>query len=416
MDLQHIWRSFNLQDRRTQYLSVAVPLAGLAAVSLARILLYPPQPYKPRIYASPRQTLQSQSQADQEQLSDIPYPPDALPGARDVDTPYGSIRVYEWGPETGRKVVLVHGISTPSIAFARLTSLLVEHGCRVLLFDLFGRGYSDTPDPTVYKQDAPLFTTQILLALNSSPLSWTGSGTRFTLVGYSLGGGIAASFTSYFPDLVEALVLIAPAGLLRAHRIARSSRLLYGNLLPQSLVNYLVRKRLQGGSAEKPESAEKPSIGPGEAVVAEVPDQEHAANAPDSKQSLMANHSRISVAGAVRWQLESHPGFLPAFISSIKYAPIREQHERWGAVGRRCDMIRNGRKSSGTQQGLCGNKVLVLLGIQDAVINADETAEDAIGVLGRENVKVVRLEGGHDVPIVNSKGCADAMFDMWNEE
>ena len=46
----------------------------------------------------------------------LPYPPNALPGARDVATPYGSLRVYEWGPENGRKVLMIHGISTPSIA------------------------------------------------------------------------------------------------------------------------------------------------------------------------------------------------------------------------------------------------------------------------------------------------------------
>ncbi|KAL8667765.1 MAG: hypothetical protein Q9168_007187 [Polycauliona sp. 1 TL-2023] len=46
----------------------------------------------------------------------LPYPPDALPGARDVLSPYGSLRVYEWGPEEGRRVLMVHGISTPSIA------------------------------------------------------------------------------------------------------------------------------------------------------------------------------------------------------------------------------------------------------------------------------------------------------------
>lgn len=64
----------------------------------------------------------------------LPYPPDALPGARDVDSPYGSIRVYEWGPENGEKILLIHGISTPSIALTDLAYKLVENGCRVMLF------------------------------------------------------------------------------------------------------------------------------------------------------------------------------------------------------------------------------------------------------------------------------------------
>lgn len=55
-------------------------------------------------------------------MADLPYPPDVLPGARDVDSPYGSLRVYEWGPEDGRKVLMVHGISTPCISLGNLVS------------------------------------------------------------------------------------------------------------------------------------------------------------------------------------------------------------------------------------------------------------------------------------------------------
>jgi len=76
------------------------------------------------------------SKSEQEKLS---YPPDALPGARDVTTPYGSIRVYEWGPEAGRKVLLVHGISTPCVALMDVADLLVERGCRVILFGTYVR-------------------------------------------------------------------------------------------------------------------------------------------------------------------------------------------------------------------------------------------------------------------------------------
>lgn len=76
-----------------------------------------------------------------EQLKTLPYPPDALPGARDVDSPFGSIRVYEWGPEEGEKILLIHGISTPSIALTDLAYKLVEKGCRVLLFGRYCPAY-----------------------------------------------------------------------------------------------------------------------------------------------------------------------------------------------------------------------------------------------------------------------------------
>lgn len=75
------------------------------------------------------------------QAAALPYPPGsstaaALPGGRDVPTAYGSIRVYEWGPEdpAADKVLLVHGISTPCIALGDLAWELVGRGCRVMLF------------------------------------------------------------------------------------------------------------------------------------------------------------------------------------------------------------------------------------------------------------------------------------------
>lgn len=69
-----------------------------------------------------------------EEAAALEYPPDALPGGRYVDSPYGVIRVYEWGPEDGRKVLFVHGITTPCIALGALAQGLVDKGCRVMLF------------------------------------------------------------------------------------------------------------------------------------------------------------------------------------------------------------------------------------------------------------------------------------------
>lgn len=69
-----------------------------------------------------------------EQQKKLPYAPDALEEARDVPTPFGSMRVYEWGPREGKKVLLIHGISTPCIALGGLAEELVKRGCRVMLF------------------------------------------------------------------------------------------------------------------------------------------------------------------------------------------------------------------------------------------------------------------------------------------
>ena len=69
-----------------------------------------------------------------ERRADLPYRPDGLPGARTVETPWGSCRAYEWGDEKGLKVLLIHGISTPCISLRGVALDLVSKGCRVLLY------------------------------------------------------------------------------------------------------------------------------------------------------------------------------------------------------------------------------------------------------------------------------------------
>lgn len=95
---------------------------------------------KPRPIPSPKETVLPD--LSPEEVKNLPYPPDALPGARDVETPYGSIRVYEWGPEKGDRVLLIHGISTPSVALVGVANRLVRKGCRVMLFGMLLRLFS----------------------------------------------------------------------------------------------------------------------------------------------------------------------------------------------------------------------------------------------------------------------------------
>jgi len=67
------------------------------------------------------------------QLAALPYPQDLFPGARDVQTSYGTMRVYEWGNETGRKMMLVHGDATCAPLWKTIAEDLVARGCRVIV-------------------------------------------------------------------------------------------------------------------------------------------------------------------------------------------------------------------------------------------------------------------------------------------
>ncbi|KAK6442106.1 hypothetical protein LTR95_001660 [Oleoguttula sp. CCFEE 5521] len=378
------------EDTRAIALFLGLTTTAYLAVATYRSAV--PKALSASIHRSPRSKISTLPQASQDA---VPYPPNALPNPRDVSTPYGNIRTNLYGASnTGRKILLIHGISTPSVVFAPLATLLADkHNYQVLTFDLFGRGYSGSPDPEIWRQDEGLWCSQIFAVLSST--GWLGE--RVAIVGYSLGGGIGAAFTYFYPERVESLVLIAPSGVLRAHRIAWSSRLIYSPLLPQSVVEWLVTRRLRAGSkaVAKPNDAEEAttikSVG-----TSEIPS--HPALMADSKASPFPAGSGGSIAQTVTWQIDSHPGYIASFVSSIRHAPITAQHERWRRIGER---------QQGDEQGdaLIERKVLVVLGGEDGTIVPEETAEDATSAFGRENVRVEVIEGGHDVVVVNAEGC-----------
>lgn len=114
-----------------------------------------------------------------------------------------------------------------------------------LVLDLPGRGYSSTPDPDKIPQDSAFFIVIILLVIASSILSWTGQ-SSFCIIGYSLGGGVAVNFASFFSNLVSSVIFLAPSGLIRPCHFDWHSKLLYSkHLLPGSILEYLTFCRLK---------------------------------------------------------------------------------------------------------------------------------------------------------------------------
>ena len=117
----------------------ALGLLSLATVYITVKYFRPPISFRrpeKKIIPSPRETLLPWLTSGEEK-AELAYPPDLIPGARDVTTPYGSIRVYEWGPESGKKVLMVHGDATSSPIFYPIADALVKAGCRVILLGRF---------------------------------------------------------------------------------------------------------------------------------------------------------------------------------------------------------------------------------------------------------------------------------------
>lgn len=107
------------------------------------------------------------------------------------------------GPDTGTRVMLVHGFSVPSYIWDSTVAGLTAAGFRVARYDLFGRGFSDRP---AVRYDAGLFDRQLTELLDS--LAWR---EPVHLVGLSFGGPVSAVFTGRHPDRVRSLSLIDPA-------------------------------------------------------------------------------------------------------------------------------------------------------------------------------------------------------------
>jgi len=113
---------------------------------------------------------------------------------------------FQWrGPANGPTVICIHGLTTPSFAFDGIVPDLVNQGYRVLTYDLYGRGLSARPFGRQSRQFFLRQLNQLLLDQNV--------GRELVVIGYSMGGSIAAAFAAENPKRVRQLILLASAGL-----------------------------------------------------------------------------------------------------------------------------------------------------------------------------------------------------------
>lgn len=232
-------------------------------------------------------------------------------------------------------------------------------------------------------------------------------------MGYSLGGGVAASFTSYFPHLISSLILLAPAGLIRESQISFKSRILYSpSIIPDRLLRFLVGRRLRAGPLSKnraPSRTEDQKLDVETVVNAEVPKKEQV----PGLATLSTTHPNVTIGASVGFQLQHHPGFVRAFISSIRHAPVFAQYETWSTIGQRLSEQRKLPPPSEQQaEGLHSGKVLIIYGKNDTTILAEDLVEDASLYLDG-NVEFRHLNAGHEFPVSNSDEVAMFISDFW---
>ncbi|KAJ7701728.1 Alpha/Beta hydrolase protein [Mycena metata] len=219
------------------------------------------------------------------------YPEDWLEEGGYVDLPMGRTRYWLRGPKSGKKIVLIHGLSIPALVWAPLVPQLVDAGHRVLLYDLYGRGYSDAPMGAAY--DAQLYVTQLALLLQH--LGWQ----RTRIGGVSMGGAIAAAFVATFPNLVERdVVLVASAGLVESADLPRTAKVISSPFVQALTANPLIYAYLRR-LASKPDATREPRA----ALIQELVRHQSAHLAGFNR--AVSSSLRTGPVTSMRWAFES---------------------------------------------------------------------------------------------------------------
>jgi pimeloyl-ACP methyl ester carboxylesterase len=116
-------------------------------------------------------------------------------------TLHGYKRAYRTAG-TGPAVLLLHGIGDNSLAWEPLFARLSEK-FTVIAPDFLGHGFSDRPRADY---SVPAFANGMRDLLTYLDIE------RVTVVGHSLGGGVAGQFAYQYPELVERIVLVGTGG------------------------------------------------------------------------------------------------------------------------------------------------------------------------------------------------------------
>src|ERR687886_1982522 len=117
---------------------------------------------------------------------------------------------------SGPPLLLLHGIGNSAQTWAGVIDQLAQHHT-VLAPDLLGHGWSDKPRGDYSIAGYANGMRDLLSVLDIE---------QATVVGHSLGGGIALQFAYQFPERCERLVLVSSGGLGReVHLLLRAASL-----------------------------------------------------------------------------------------------------------------------------------------------------------------------------------------------
>ena len=113
----------------------------------------------------------------------------------------GELRIHFEDEGSGPPILLIHGHTLDLRVWDEVAAFLGDAGCRVIRPDLRGHGSSSVPSSGYHWSHHAADMAAVLRAAGVD---------RATVVGFSLGGGVALELAVTMPDLVSGLALVAP--------------------------------------------------------------------------------------------------------------------------------------------------------------------------------------------------------------
>jgi pimeloyl-ACP methyl ester carboxylesterase len=107
-----------------------------------------------------------------------------------------------YGEATAPTVIILHGATLGAMAYRQYVPFLVQAGYRVVLYDQYGRGFSDRPKATF---SIAMLRRQLLDLMDHLEIE------KAHLFGISLGGALAAHFAAEHGQRVDKLAYQVPA-------------------------------------------------------------------------------------------------------------------------------------------------------------------------------------------------------------
>jgi len=261
-----------------------------------------------------------------------------LPSAQYFVSDNASTAIYELPPPTVsllqtaiERVLIVHGAGTPALGMLPLAKALQASSpnLHIVLYDHFGHGLSSTP---LVPHVPALFHDQIIQLLRH--LKWPSA----HLLGFSFGGSTITSFTALYPDLVQSLVVVAPAGLLRSATLTEqgASYLKGGAGVDEGMATDWIVDFVSGGPL----------------IVS-----------PDWK----ANFAKGEISGEPIqvWEREYHKGHIPSLVAIVRDGGVCDMHQHFKKASqssiRRLAVV-------GDLDDFCTEQDLRSVGFEDVVV------------------------------------------------